>query len=74
MEKGILNRANAMVYLDVGPAQFDRWRKVPNFPKPLKIGSDSIQANKYWSVKSLDNWIASLDPNEKELCNDCGND
>lgn len=70
IEKGILNRASVTVYLDVSPAQFDRWRRQPDFPKPLKIGGDSIQANKYWSVKSLNNWIASLDPNEKEPCNE----
>ncbi len=66
MEKGILNTANTMRYLDVSKNQFFNWRKNPSFPKPLKIGSDAVQATKYWSVKSLDRWIASLDPNEQE--------
>ncbi len=73
MEKGILNTANTMLYLDVSKTQFFKWRKDPNFPKPLKLGSEAMQAGKYWSVKSLDKWIASLDPNEKEPCHDCGN-
>ncbi len=66
MEKGMLSSESACLYLDVSLGQFKRWRKLPAFPKPLSIGSDAMQTNKYWSVKSLDKWIASLDPNEEK--------
>ncbi len=75
MEKGLMKLESLAQYLDISLAQLYLLKKRSDFPKPVVFGNaDAMQTKKFYRRATIDKWLASLDPNEKELSNDCGND